>query len=48
LKNVNKRIKLYYGSKYGLNVYSEYGKGTTVKIIVPFEDEKNSDEDNNI
>jgi two-component system, sensor histidine kinase YesM len=48
LKNVNKRIKLYYGSKYGLNVYSEYGKGTTVKITVPFEDEKNSDEDNNI
>ncbi len=35
LLNVNQRIKLYYGSKYGLSIVSEYDKGTTVTVILP-------------
>lgn len=34
LKNVDKRIKLYYGSSYGVNVVSEPGKGTIVTITL--------------
>lgn len=33
--NVNRRIKLYYGEKYGISIYSEMGKGTRVVIIMP-------------
>lgn len=32
LKNVNERIKLYFGEKYGLEVYSEPDEGTTIRI----------------
>ncbi|WP_407272139.1 sensor histidine kinase [Radiobacillus sp. PE A8.2] len=35
LSNVNERIKLSYGDKYGLEVFSEYDQGTTVKAILP-------------
>lgn len=35
LKNVNERIKLYYGEDYGLNIESELDVGTTVSIRVP-------------
>lgn len=35
LINVNKRIKIKYGNKYGLFVDSEEGVGTTVKVILP-------------
>ncbi|MGH4137388.1 sensor histidine kinase [Clostridium sp.] len=34
IKNVDKRIKLYYGEEYGVNIESIIGKGTTVYIIV--------------
>lgn len=34
--NINQRIKLCYGQKYGLVFYSEEGKGTTVSVIIPF------------
>lgn len=37
LKNVNQRIKLYYGKQYGLRIESEYTKGTKVSILVPCE-----------
>lgn len=37
LKNVNQRIKLYYGKQYGLSIESEYTKGTKISIIVPCE-----------
>jgi len=37
LKNVNQRIKLYYGKQYGLTIESEYTKGTHVSIIIPME-----------
>lgn len=36
LINVNERIKLYYGDKYGLDVYSTKGLGTTVKVTFPY------------
>ncbi|HHV96877.1 MAG TPA: histidine kinase [Clostridiaceae bacterium] len=35
LKNVNNRIKLFYGEKYGLSIKSELGKGTCVEICLP-------------
>lgn len=41
LRNINERIKLLFGEKYGLKIDSEIGKGTTVSIILPKE-EKNS------
>ena len=33
--NVNERIKITYGNKYGLRIYSEIDKGTTVEIKHP-------------
>lgn len=33
--NINERLKLTYGEKYGLLYSSEYGKGTTVTIKIP-------------
>lgn len=36
IRNVNSRIKLYYGEKYGLKINSEKGKGTKVTIIIPY------------
>lgn len=35
LKNINHRIKLYYGERYGLKIESVLHMGTTVKITVP-------------
>ena len=35
VKNVNERIKLYFGEKYGLSIESEPDEGTTVKIHLP-------------
>lgn len=35
LKNVNERIKLTFGEKYGLSIYSESGSGTEVIIRIP-------------
>lgn len=35
VKNVNERIKLFYGLEYGLNYQSELGKGTNVTITLP-------------
>lgn len=37
LVNVNERIRMYYGNDYGLQIDSEYGKGTTVRVILPSE-----------
>ena len=33
--NINERLKLTYGEKYGLHYSSEYTKGTTVIITIP-------------
>lgn len=35
LINVNQRIRLYYGQRYGLTIASEYGAGTTVSMTIP-------------
>ena len=35
LYNVNERIRLDFGEEYGINIDSEYGKGTTVSIKLP-------------
>lgn len=35
LINVNQRLKLYYGSSYGLNIASKPGKGTEVFFTIP-------------
>lgn len=36
LRNVDKRIKLRYGSSYGINIESEYGIGTRVRLTFPY------------
>lgn len=35
IRNVNQRIRLYYGQKYGLQIYSQLGKGTRIVISLP-------------
>lgn len=35
LKNVNERIKLFYGEEYGIEILSEVDVGTTVNIRIP-------------
>ena len=35
LYNVNRRLQLKYGEEYGIQIDSEYGKGTTLKVILP-------------
>ncbi len=35
LNNVNERIKMFYGAKYGLTVESKLGEGTCVNINIP-------------
>ena len=35
LYNVNERIRLDFGEEYGINIDSEYGKGTKVSIKLP-------------
>lgn len=41
INNVNDRIKLIYGEKYGITITSELGKGTTVKVTIPAQKEFN-------
>lgn len=38
IRNVNERIKLYYGNEYGIVIESKFGQGTTVIIKLPFID----------
>ena len=35
VRNVNERIRLFYGEEYGMTVESEVGKGTTVWLHFP-------------
>ena len=35
IKNVNERIKIYFGDKYGIKIFSEPDEGTTVRIHMP-------------
>lgn len=41
LTNVNKRIKMYHGEQYGLDVETVLGKGTTIRITIPREVDEN-------
>lgn len=48
IKNVDERIKLYYGEKYGLEIISERGIGTVVDIwlpALPYSDTQNENDD---
>ena len=36
LKNVDRRIKMYYGKQYGLHISSAPGEGTTIQILFPY------------
>ena len=38
LRNVNQRIRHYFGDEYGINIYSEYGQGSVVEILFPAKD----------
>ncbi|MDP4181965.1 MAG: sensor histidine kinase [Bacillota bacterium] len=38
IMNVYKRIKLIYGNDYGLRIFSEAGKGTTIILKLPFKE----------
>ena len=46
LRNIARRIKLYYGKEYGIEVYSEMGEYTKVIIRVPLVDRENMGECN--
>lgn len=37
LYNVHRRLVLLYGENYGITINSTYGKGTDVKITIPYE-----------
>lgn len=38
LYNVNERIRLKFGSRYGIHIDSEFGKGTVVTVLLPADD----------
>ena len=40
LKNVNDRIRIYYGEEYGLSIYREEEKDTRIEIMVPITESK--------
>lgn len=46
LENVNRRIKLMYGSSYGLEIDSSYDEYTRVIVRIPDEQEIEGDKDN--
>ena len=35
VKNVNERIRLYFGEEYGLSIESEPDEGTVIEICLP-------------
>ena len=43
IKNVNDRIKIYFGEEYGLSITSELDEGTRVTIRMPKVTERESD-----
>lgn len=44
LKNIDERIKLFYGENYGLHIKSEYLKGTSVYVHIPALEDINSND----
>lgn len=39
LKNIQRRIRLYYGEDYGVSISSQINKGTSVSIMIPVTEE---------
>ncbi len=39
VRNVDERLKLSFGPEYGLRIDSSKGEGTTVSILIPFQDD---------
>ena len=35
IKNVNDRIKIYFGDQYGVTIISELDVGTEISILIP-------------
>ena len=35
LKNVNERIKIFFGNEYGVRIHSEIGRGTCISVVIP-------------
>ena len=35
IKNVNDRVKIYFGEQYGMTIFSELDEGTKVEIRMP-------------
>lgn len=42
LPNIHRRIQLLYGEKYGVDIYSSFGMGTDIEIVVPIQLEEKS------
>lgn len=43
LYNINQRLKLSYGPKYGVRIMSETGRGTIVRMVVPAKTDRMQD-----
>lgn len=41
IKNVNARIRLYFGDAYGINIDSKLNEGTKIKVVIPCIDHEN-------
>ena len=37
LNNINERIRLKFGSRYGIHIESVYGEGTTASVMLPYD-----------
>ena len=44
IENVNRRIKLFYGEKYGLEIKSQVGQFTTVIVVIPLTKDESKEE----
>ncbi|MDF2514507.1 MAG: sensor histidine kinase [Herbinix sp.] len=38
MRNVNQRIKIYFGEPYGINIKSKINEGTTVSLCIPIKE----------
>lgn len=38
MRNVNQRIKIYFGEPYGINIKSQINEGTTVSLCIPIKE----------
>ena len=36
LLNVHLRMKLYFGQAYSMDIQSEMGKGTDIRLVIPY------------